>query len=348
MSVMKWLGDVRFPAITGAVVFFLLIGSGPLAASSGGLTDPKTAPEEPREKPKTDNCTFNCGSGQRTLSLGKPKGSRGWDFFFGLVAVADSNIDRNIDENSDYGFVPTFGIGWVSVNPSRKFEFRYEGAQHEYVNTDSWDRYSQKISGLFEPKLHGRWGYQTIAEATIKGSSEDRDLSDRYSLLQRIDFDLNKHQSLRLYGAWRVRANNADPGHDSDNPYAGVAFKHKLDKHHKLTLDYRYEDNRTNVARNSYRRSTLEFKYEAELGANDELTVETRYRDQYYYDRLIVVNDALEYRQDDRWFVDLYWMHRLSEHWELSLAFGYENRASNDPDKEYDAKELETALVYRW
>lgn len=265
----------------------------------------------------------------------------------GVSLVWDSNIDRNQAEVSDWGTIPMFGVQWVKKSGIQKFGLSYEGANHNYHDSPQWNRYSQQVNGLWEVNWSRRWRSQTLLELTFKGSSDDRALSNRYSLIERIDYDITDKLNGRLYGAWQVRAKNAEPGRDGDDPYVGVTFTQKLSKSHEIDVDVRYEDYRAEALRNKYQKTSYSVQYKGKLGDANQLAIELKYRDQYY-ERLIDVGDELVRRQDERYLATLSLGHRFAAHWEGSMNYEFERRDSNDPKKEYDGHYLGTTLLYRW
>lgn len=268
-------------------------------------------------------------------------------FSAGVSVVWDSNIDRNQAEVSDWGTIPMFGVQWVKTSGIQKFGLSYEGANHDYHDSPQWNRYSQQVNGLWEVNWSKRWRSQTLINLTFKGSSEDRALSNRYSLVERLDYDITNKLNGRVYGAWQVRANNVEPGRDGDDPYVGITLAQKLSKYHEIDFDVRYEDYRADALRNKYQKTSYSVQYKGKLSDANDLAIELKYRDQYY-ERLIDVGNQLVRRQDDRYLATLSWAHRFAGHWEGSMNYEFERRESNDPDKEYDGHYVETTLLYRW
>ena len=268
-------------------------------------------------------------------------------FSAGVSLVWDSNIDRNQAEISDWGTIPVFGIQWVKTSGVHKFGLGYEGASHNYDDSPQWNRYSQQVNGLWEVNWSRRWRSQTLVELTFKGSSDDRALSNRYSLVERLDYDITERLNGRIYAAWQLRANNVDPGRDGDDPYAGITLTQKLGKDHEIDFDVRFQDYRAEALRNRYKKTSYSVQYKGKLGEANALAIELKYRDQYY-ERLIDIGGELVRRQDDRFLASLSWTHRFAARWQGSMNYEFERRESNDPDKEYDGHYVGTTLLYRW
>jgi hypothetical protein len=269
---------------------------------------------------------------------GEAPPDRRWSVHVGQSSVFDTNVDQVHAARQDYGYVFMAGAEWRNRLSRPSFEVSYEAALHRYGDSPRWDRVSHRAEAVFEKRLSKRWRTETKGEVSIKGSSEDRELGNWYTLRQRVDFRVFRSLGLRLYGAGRLKR-YAEPERDRDatNAYAGAELKLRLGPA-RLDLGSRRETNEARIERNDFGRWVHEAQLVAALGRRSELGLGVRLYDQQYPHRTVRVGSRREIRQDHRLISSASWNHRLGEALGVELAYTYAGRSSNDPDKEFGAQ----------
>jgi hypothetical protein len=193
---------------------------------------------------------------------------------------------------------------------------------------------------------------ETSGEIGLKGSTEDRELADRYMLEQEFQFRLSKQNRLNFGGALRLKRYDDNPGRNAFNPYVEGGFEQRLGGGRKWEIGYRYETNRSQNERFKYIRWTYSAEFTTPLMRQGWLTVEAKYRPQKYA-RLVEIEledgDDIEVpRRDQRWILGAEWRFPLWRNLELGANYKFETRSSNDPDKKFNAHLMGVSLMYRW
>ncbi|HVT44371.1 MAG TPA: hypothetical protein VMT00_08270 [Thermoanaerobaculia bacterium] len=277
-----------------------------------------------------------------------PKIEDRWSFFAGLSSAAESNINSEPEPTADYGVIPSAGVNYRNRGTRGTLEASYAAAMHSYMETDSWDRVSHLLELSYEPRWRGRWRSETIAEVSIKGSDEDRDLSDRYILIQRFKFRLTDAAQLRFNTAYRRKLYEDDPGADAHNPYAGVDYRHSFASGLQWNLGYRWEENRAETERRRYERSTVSTELTVPLSSKSFLRAGVRYRDQLYPERIVRDLDTKPFRRDQRWLGSLSLSRNMRDNVALAVDYSYEQRLSNEEDKGFDGHGLSFSIIRYW
>lgn len=248
--------------------------------------------------------------------------------------VYDSNIERhNLDPVTSYGFV-IGGVGrYQSAAVRPDLSVVYEIARHSYTRNEQFDRVSHNLSAVASRRLTRKLTAEAIAEAALKGSSEDRDVGDQYIFIPRLNYRLDDARRLRLYGAYRIRRYDIDADRDAVNRYVGTEVRSDVSDEARVQLGFRYETNSARAERRSYTRRTYDVTYTRSWGNND-LLAEVRYRSQRY-DQRPVDEDDDDPRHDHRVAPTLEWVHRFGRGFSTTANYTFENRTSNDPDNGY-------------
>lgn len=330
-----------------AFVVLLALGC-PVAAvdkpATGKNRSETTAKTKPSKKiKKTSKLTESADGPSRRL----------W-FYTRISSTFDSNIDHDEENIRSFGVGPSFGVHFQNSLEKPAFEMEYETAFHSYSNTSRWDRTSHKLRGSFERGLTSWLSSETEAEATVKGSSEDRELNNQLVLGQEFQFRANRNQGFKLFGVYRIKRFPAiDSARNSINPYVGGSFEQRLGRRRSLELSYRFERNRAWSSRNNYVRWTYGAEFQTPfLRPNGLLTIEARYRPQLY-NRIIEVeaangDDHDEVRRDRRWIIGASWERPLNENLLIGLGYRFEARRSNDLSKNFNAHLGGVTFTYRW
>lgn len=327
IAVRSWRRGARSPVSLLTLVLHLFFASPTVAQDKPPAATPVPAPEKATRLPRL------------------------WSFNLTASNFFDSNINHTADKQRSYGIVFGTGVHYQNRSSRPMFVVDYEAATHRYAGSDIWDRVSQNLRASFERRLPGRWNLETTGEISFKGSSEDRELSDQYVLRPRVEYRLNQQDRVRVYAAYRLKRYTGSPDRDATNRYVGVEFRRQFRSGDRVEAGYRHEANNAKSPRNQYRRRTGHLEYVTLLGGRDALTLEIKYRSQFYKHRLVEIDDARDLeapRQDHRWVPSAFWSHRLREDLDLRLLYAPEVRFSNDPRREFSAHLLGVTFFYHW
>jgi len=272
-----------------------------------------------------------------------------WALEVGQSSVFDSNIDHDVPARRDYGIVFMGAAGWRNRVLKPSLAFRYEAALHRYADSPRWDRLSHRAEASLEKRLGKRLTTETRAEVSLKGSSEDRELSNQYTILEQLDFRIVRGLELRLLGLARLKRYPApDQDRNATNAYAGTALRARL-RGARLELGSRYEDNAARADRRDYKRWVHAAELAAPLGRRDLVDLEVKLYDQLYPFREVEDGPAEgDLRLDRRVVASVSWLHRFRDDLGLEVAYKHERRTSNDPDKGFDAHQVGVSFQYRF
>lgn len=264
--------------------------------------------------------------------------ARAWrPYRFALFSsqVYDSNIERDrLDPITSYGFVIGGVARYQSAEVRPDMSVVYEIAHHSYTRNEQFDRVSHNLSAVASRRLTRSLTAEAIAEAALKGSSEDRDVGDQYIFIPRLNYRLDQARRLRVYGAYRIRRYDIDADRDAVNRYVGTELRSDVGDETRMELGFRYETNSAREARRSYTRRTYDITYTRTWGDNDQLLAEVRYRSQRY-DQRPGDEDDDDPRHDHRVAPTLEWVHRFGRGFSTIANYTFENRTSNDPGNGY-------------
>jgi hypothetical protein len=273
---------------------------------------------------------------------------RPWTIYSSLAAVYDSNINHDQTDTGAFGYVFGLGTHFRNRPASPTLEFDYNIAYHDYTATDRWDRVSHRARVDHEANLGRKWTLESIAEVSLKGSSEDRELTDQYSLVERLGYRLGRRNRVRLDLAYRVKRDKDDPDRNAINRYVRLNLDHRIASGRRWEMGARYETNRAEGTRNHYIRWTYDVQYSEELNKRDRAEFGVKYRSQKYQNRFIEIDDEDVARHDNRFEVTASWLRKLDRDTDLRLDLELETRVSNDPDRDYTANLLSATLIRRW
>lgn len=270
---------------------------------------------------------------------------------FTLLATASSVYESNI-EHAEVDAVPSVGgvaglLARFQNRASRPWiQLEYEVAAHSYTNTDRFDRVSNRARTSLARTLNKLFRAELIGEASLKGSSEDRDVSDQYSVQPRLEWRLDSDRRIRGYATYRLRDYDIDD-QDAHNRYVGVEFRQDSDGDREWEAGFRYERNSGAGMRSKYFRRTWYSQYTTPA-MGGVLGVELRFRAQQYDGRFVEVEGIDVNRKDERWNPVITYARDIVAGAQLSVQYDFEGRTSNDPEKGYDAHRLLLGLTRRW
>ncbi len=181
-------------------------------------------------------------------------GGKHWSFYLTFSGVFDSNINHDQDDIDDYGAVGGIGVYYRNRAKNPNFEFEYEIGRQEYKNTSMWDRTSHNFRAWSENKLGRKWISTTSGEISLKGSTEDRELTNRFSASQFFQYRLTNDNRFNFGGAYRLKRYDTDgERRNSENPYLETGYERRFSKgKRKVEFSYRYEENNARDDRFSY------------------------------------------------------------------------------------------------
>lgn len=282
---------------------------------------------------------------------GEQKSRRRFWLFGSLSTVFDSNVEHDERRLRSFGFVPSFGFHFQNDAEKPSFEAEYEVGFHRYTRTDSFDRVSHYFTSAYRKRLPGRFSSRTTAEVSLKGSSEDRDVNNQYSLEQQLQYRVTPTARVSAFAAYRIkRYPLVDAGKNAIDPYVGGKFQHELKGGREWELSYRYDKNRSQDPKDRYVRWTYEAQFATPLfrSRRDLLTVEARYSPRLYARQIKVDGGGRAARKDRRWVFEFDYERPLSRGVRLGLGYQFEKRDSNDPEKKFDAHVLGITFGFDW
>lgn len=316
-------------ALIGVALSLVLALAGPAAAQS--------PPEAEASAPQVVLAAQpSARSGQRLQ----------WLMSFGTAF--DSNIDHNRANSEAYGGVLGAGVRFRSNVDDPAFEVTYEAALHSYTQGTRWDRVSQQARALWEVEFAGPWTFGLVGEMSLKGSSEDRELSDQFVAEPRLEYTFSDAHRIRVYGAYRLRRYTDDPLRDADNPMVGVEFRRRTDRGDRLEVGLRFDRNQSLGTRHRYDRWTLSTGYGTPVSRLDRLDFELRFRAKRYRFRVVEIEDEDFARLDHQWIPSITWSRTLFGDLESQVEYRWESRISNDPNRDFQAHLIAVRVVQRW
>jgi len=273
--------------------------------------------------------------------------SRPLTFHFNNLYLYDSNINHSGDDPRDTrGAV--FGLQALYRMPADRpeLELSYEIARH-FHTAPEWDRVSHHFRADWERRLSNDWAIETVGDVSLKGSTEDRDISDQYVFSPRLEYRVDRQNRIRGFAAYRIRKFENDPDRDARNHYFGAEYAYRSGGVRRLDLGLRYEVNRAEAERHRYTRWTYYAQFATPLARRDRVDFEVRYRPRRYEFRTVDHNDDL-LRYDKNWILSAALIHTFQAHLDLSLEYRFETRDSNDPDENFNQHSVGLGLGYHF
>ena len=264
--------------------------------------------------------------------------------------IYEDNIDHD-DESiavQSYGSVPALKLQFRSSASDPLFAFEYLVARHQYTNTERWDRISNAFRGVFKPAVQKALRLQTSVELSLKGSSEDRDISNQFQVVQEFEYRFTRRHRLQLYGTYRIKRFPDQPGVQDLKPNIGINFERSNSDGERFESGARYELNREAEERGNYNRWTFSVAYRSpEIKERSQFEVEVKHRRKFYMARFVEIEDEDFLRQDNRLSIGVRWTYEFFWRVVMEMGYEYETRGSNDPDKLYEANAFNLAMIYK-
>jgi hypothetical protein len=267
-----------------------------------------------------------------------------WHVNFSLMNAFDGNVSHDVQPLRSYGIAPAAAVRYERAG---SLAWGYGVALNSYTGTDEWDRVSH---GLYLVMTHraGRVRLETGGDATWKGSSEDRELSNEFGMSERLVFRISDATRVVLSGAYRYKQYPDDPGTSGLSPAVGGKLDQRFGAR-RVTVGYKFQVRQSRAERDRYRRHAYSVAFSTPIySPGDELSLEVEYRPQTYDNRLVKVDGIRVPRQDRRFQLAAVYERPISARTNIVWVAGLEKRDSNDPDKRYTAPSLAMTLRYRW
>ena len=269
---------------------------------------------------------------------------------FGIQLQLMSGYDTNIDHNQIYdqssGLVPGLRLDFRSSRESPWLEMSYVVGQHTWFQADRWNRTSHLFRTQLRPRLSGPIRMKTTSELSLKGTTEDRDLSDQIQIGHEFEFRFTRYQRLHLTGMYR-RKTFEDSTRNAIKPYVELSHEQRFRNDRRWETAIRYEFNDADQTRRDYKRWTMILGYELPLGQSTDLEFEVKHRRKLYEDRDVEIEEEDYLRRDFRWNFNASLTQYLSRGLSLEFNYLYELNDSLDPEKEWKAHLGRMILLYK-
>jgi hypothetical protein len=263
-------------------------------------------------------------------------------------ALYESNLEHAALPRAAYGGVAALGVRMQDRDRRPRFTLDVETALHRYSTATRFERASLATDGGVTLGVANWLTWETELSVSLRGSSEDRDLNNQFQVRERLELRLARGTALRLTGSARLKRypERGAAGRNATNRYAEAEFLQRLQGGGRLAIGARLEGNAAAAARYRYDRVTWGLELESAPDRWQRLELDLAYRVQRYTTRL--VEDRSVLRRDYRLNPAVRWSVRPWSTAEITLAYDYENRSSNDPDEAYDAHRLSLGVTQWW
>lgn len=278
---------------------------------------------------------------------GTRPGERPLTIFTSAANVFDTNINHDEEDTiRSLGMVLATGAQFRDNPRDPSVDVTYTIGFHRYTRTDRWDRLSHHVRALVETDLSGPWSWETVGEISLKGSSEDRELSDQYVINPRLDYRFGERHRFRMYGLLRLKRYDEEILRNATNQYAGGELLFRSRKGSRFEVGGRLERNDAAGPRYDYHRYTYYTEFVVPVSARDRIELELTTRRQQYLNRLVEDQEVL--RRDQRWIPSFTWVRALTPEADLEVGYKLEARTSNDPEKKFNAHLVTVSVLRRW
>lgn len=326
-------------ALSGTTVVCLLVFVAPLR-SAGQQVDPDkpAAPAPtPADRPRTTN-----GSSDM------PRASaRSWSGLVRYGAAYDGNIDQNQENNRALGVIVGAGLQYLDDPADPSVSVTYETGVHRYSGTDRWNRVSHHARAHLTQDLPWRWSADLIGEISLKGTTEERELSNQFNVIPRLNVRLTKRNRLRVMAAWRERRYD-DTARNATNRYVGSELSRRREDGGEWKVEARYERNHAVSDRHDWDRVSVGCGSALVLGRRTRVEVDVKYRFVRFVSRTVEIDNQAVLRRDHRWTPTVVWRQGLSARTEVRLGYTRESRDSNDARRDFGAHQVLLGVTRRF
>lgn len=273
---------------------------------------------------------------------------RVFTFRAGATTLFDSNVENDPIGRKAYGVIPNLGFRYQVDWGKNAFEANYEVAQHVYNVSTKYNRNSHAADMSYERQFTDKFRSKTTADVNVRGSTEEREINNQFSLIERLEYRLDSKNRFYLIGAYRVKCYRIeDRDSNSSNPYWGAKYRRYLGKA-EVEAGYRYEKNKAQSARNTYIQQRYEVSFKTPLFYRSTLDLNATYKPRLYAGRYVAVNGSDVPRRDRRWKFEANWERPMTDRFTLGAFYKFEKRNSNDIDKLFNAHQVGIAFRFNW
>lgn len=270
-----------------------------------------------------------------------------------IFTTASNVFDTNVNDDEDDG-IRSIGVVLGSgaqfrddpIDPT--VDVTYEIGLHRYTQSDRWDRLSHQVRAAIDNDLSGPWSLETVGEITLKGTSDDRELSDQFVINPRLNYRFGGRHRLRTYAVLRLRRYDEDTDRNATNRYVGAEVALRAARGDRWRFGGRLEGNDAVGPRNDYARYTYYAEYTAPVSPRDQIEAEIRTRRQHYSARTVLLDGERVLVRDQRWLPAFAWTRRFNAQTDLRLGYALERRESNDLDREFTTHVISASITRRW
>lgn len=278
----------------------------------------------------------------------RPATARSWTGLVRFGNAYDSNIDQNDTNQQAFGVTIGGGISYVDDPSEPSIQFSYESGLHRFSGTDRWNRISHYARGQVSQDSPWRWlKADLIGEISLKGTTEEREMSNQFNVIPRLNVRLSKRNRVRVLAAWRERRYD-EAARNASNRYVGTEFTHRGRGASEWTIEARVERNHAEGSRYDWDRVSWGGEYVLPLGRKGRLELELKYRRVLYASRTVEIDDEDVLRRDHRWTPTVVWRHAINAATELRLGYTRESRDSNDVRRDFAANQLLFGVTRRF
>ena len=122
------------------------------------------------------------------------------------------------------------GVRYIYPRTDPTLEVTYEIGRHLYPKlAEERDRVSHNLRAAWKRQLSERWSFEGVGTVSLKGSTEDDDVTDQYALSPRFEYRLNRNNRLKLIGAYRIRRVKEDEERNANNNSVAAEYEHQID-----------------------------------------------------------------------------------------------------------------------
>ena len=262
---------------------------------------------------------------------------------FRTAGVFDSNIDHDEFDLDSFG-----GIASIRTQfRTRPFSLHYQAGLDRFSQTSRWDRTTHRLRADLRQRLTSRWRLNTMAEASLGHTTEDREvLGNYYTFLSEVEHRFDPARRLYLYGMWRFRE-YGDAGVREDSAwYGGTEFTHDVGDRQEWSAGYRYEEIDAHLARSAYVRHSYTVEYAVAPTAHDRVRLELTFRPRRYPNRVVELDSGDVFRRDERWSPRFTWTRTLAPGLRAEFDYAYDRQWSNEGDENFRAHRVAYALAW--
>jgi hypothetical protein len=327
------------PRKAGRVLVLLLAGAAMPLTTAAQEVEPDDAEAVVRED------TTDLRASRRAAAANPAPRLWGGELF--LTGAVDSNIERDAEEELVASGITAGGLLAIqnrSRGPSLLADYR--GMLHAYAGTERWDRTTHRIRLFHRMDLGGPWSVETAAVGATGLLTVEYRLAEQVSLAPQLQYQPNRTHRLRAHAALRHRWYRDETGSAAWGPYGGGDYRYRWGSWHYADLAFRFEQNRADLPRRNYDRSSYTAAYTRPLGPRDRVRLRLIYRDVRFEDRALPTLDGTI--RDSRWNPSVLYVHDFPGPLRADTEYRWSARRSNDVRRDFESHRLSLTLRYQW